>query len=215
MKKTLILGFVFVLLFACASVSADQAEEPILFRGIPWQASVADALQEFGDWKDYGNGGPSYDYQINGLRDAERNREIGFAKITRAVDAKVAGYPVTNIVLQFVYSVDENGFLDRSEENAKFCIANYELTEKETDAVLEDLKFKLSYKYGDIDETPTDSCSVWWGAEGTVVSLWPHSWVVNSNIPIYINYSSAGCRQLLAEAQNALDYEFSLDTEGL
>ena len=215
MKKALILSFVFVFFFECFSVFADTSEETILFRGIPWQASVTDALKEFEDWKSYGNGGPSYDYQINGVRDAERNMEIGFAKILSSPGGvKVAGYPVRNIVMQFVYSVDEHGLLDRSEENAKYCYAYYEIAEKETDPIIEDLKFKLSLKYGDIDENPTDSCSVWWGAEGTVVSLWPaHSW--SGNRPIYINYSSAGCRQLLVEAQNALDYEFSLDTEGL
>ena len=216
MKKLMILVFILALLFVCGSVMADPSEEPILFRGIPWQASVTDALQEFNDWKGYGNGGPSYEYQINGLRDAERIREIGFARIVQPGGVNVAGYPVRNIVLQFVFSVDEHGLLDRSEENAKYCYAYYEIAEKETDAVIEDLKFKLSLKYGDIDETPTDSCNVWWGAEGTVVSLWPdHSWEDNSNRPIYINYSSSGCRQLLVEAKNALDYEFSLDTEGL
>ncbi len=216
MKKLMIPVFILALLFVCGSVMADPSEEQILFRGIPWQASVTEALQEFNDWKRYGNGGPSYEYQINGLRDAERSREIGFARIVQQSGVKVAGYPVRNIVLQFVYSVDEHGLLDRSEENAKFCIANYEIFQEETDVVMDDLKFKLSHKYGDIDETPTDSCSVWWGAEGTVVSLWPaHSWGVNSYRPIYINYSSSGCRQLLVEAKNALDYEFSIDTEGL
>ena len=105
-------------------------------------------------------------------------------------------------------------------ESAKLYMGYYEIKVSGTegqDAARADLTQKLISIYGDYDleTSPQNVYRLWYGAEGTMVSLkkhWSHS---GNDYYVTIRYSYEDGETLLQNARSAIDHEFSLITTGL
>lgn len=218
MKKFAALLLAMLLALGCAAALAEAYEEPILFRGIPWGSSYAEIAQEVElddlyAQKGYGVAdrlwkGDSLDYDVG---------TEGYASYTTF--PKVAGYQASYVVLDFAMVPDEDGHLPMDEygevvpdpERTRLYAGIYFIYASDEYAAFEDLSNKLTSLYGDADMT-MDGISVWYGAEGTMVSVGKRS---SSSGNIMIAYACADGDEWLADAQAALDRAFSEDTEGL
>ena len=215
----MILLLIPVFLVICSSVTADPADEMILFRNTPWGITYEDSKELFDLIEPAYGWNETFASRFLGLSNSRSGKDhLGIYQFGALSNEKVAGYNISQIQLFYAYSVDQDGFRDTEKESAKLCIAGYVIDEKDTqtETIREDLKNKLSLRYGDVDDSnETEHYYVWYGAEGTKVSLWAqHSWG-GSNRKIYINYSYTGCEELLDAAEKAIEYEFSVNIEGL
>ena len=203
MKKMMFLLLVFMLMFSFSTVLADPSDEPILFRGIPWSITPADALDELDGWET-SNEKIDFDYLFSGNSEGQPGINSIISKMDNP-NINVAGYKPNTIELYFVYAKVQNGSLDRSEENSELCMGRYYFwnPKSETNSMREDIKTKLSILYGDIDESPSDKCDIWYGADETMVSVYLGG-EASGKQALYISYTNGGCKKALA-----------LDMEGL
>lgn len=217
MKKATIVLAVLLLVslsFPCALAKTDKE---IAFRNIPWGSSYREAvaaLDKDGLSIDSGWKFDTYTATAENLIFDEFNSfdySVGFCK-TNAYDAKplsVAGYKVEDTKAYFVFVPSTDGSFQADEENSVFFAAEYELEVKDVDAVLEDLKGKLSSLYGnDFAKKETDFISQttwysWKDDQGNIVSLQGEKSDRRSEIHIW--YTWGGANDLLQAANDRLD----------
>lgn len=184
-------------LAAFSTVLADSAEDPILFRGIPWGTNYNDAISEFEGWEDPSPNNISFDRIVYGLSSPVFG-DNGFLMQISPIGMKVAGFDLKDIYMYFVYPKDENGSVDKNVENGMLCIAQYQLKagKDQGEAAREDLNKKLSFLYGE-SELLYDSAAIeflaWHGADGTVVTLRNGNYLDGFSV----TYSYEGCKELL------------------
>lgn len=225
MKKALTALIVMMLVFSVSISCADVYEKPILFRNLAWESSYADVLQELPNDKDtvYDIAAHTYaggiDYLMKGGERKSRG-DCGFRYYSSNYSWTVAGYPLSKAGVAFVYVPNEDGTLNRDPDSARFFLGEYTIAirgEEEKQKAVEDLVQKLTRLYGDVDYTgtPWDTYYSWYGADGTIVSLVDPVASYGKEYEINIRYSYEGTDKLLDQAQAALDFEFSLITDGL
>lgn len=200
MKKTMTILLAVFCLAAFSTVLADSAEDPILFRGIPWGTNYNEATSEFEGWEDPVPYEISFDNIIYNIASPVFG-ENGFTAKINPEGFKVAGFDLEDIQMYFAYPVDENGSVDKNFDNGKLCIAEYELTveKQNTEDACMDLKNKLSHMYGDSEifiDVLGKEMNVWHGAEGSVVTL-RRGYYGNSHNSLRIIYSYEGCKEML------------------
>jgi len=224
-----------LLLGGILAYAAEIYSEPILFRGVEWGSTLAEATQMLPE------GVEMYD-----LRESERwysiddymYTENGFgtysgvlggyiyAKSSSLEGMKVAGYDVDDIKMYFTYLPDDKGLLMKDEEHTALIYAYYKIEPKDLDSAYNDLVDKLSSLYGDIDLMQHDSFmiddrqSLWNGADGTMVSVVSRDYGSTTGTKeIYIKYAFKGGDELLNKAYEALVLEEKMNagsnTEGL
>ena len=123
--------------------------------------------------------------------------------INKAGGVKVAGYPLKQIYLYGVSAPDGKGSLASDWTLSSLIYAVYYFDVKQTDAVYADLTSKLTSLYGDVDlnrEQDGVVQNLWYGADGTMVSL------VNNSGSVSIRYSFSGADELIANAYQTLHY---------
>ena len=226
MKKLAAAVCALVLLFSASVSFAEASEKEILFRGFPWGVSYTEFTEALSERESgalqHTIWGYDFDYRMLGTGSNGGCDDIGFyVKTYLPSGERVAGYPVKCIYASFVYPAGEDGFLVREKENASLIEADYYIDiygAEEQDLAFEDLTQKLTRLYGDCDyqsEGNSNQHSVWYGANGTMVTLVDNSSHNGNTYTIEIRYSSEGAKELREQAQAAYDYEFSLNTEGL
>lgn len=221
MKRYSLLFIVFVIfIFSCFNAAAaEEYEDPILFKNIPWEThydEVLDLLQvdipaeRSWEWTPGG-----FDHEIFG-DDFVYSDSAGISvwiEPSEIENNKVAGYPFSSINLYFVFDRDEKGDPIRDIDHAVLGYANYSIMFGDDNGVtaqellqkaLDDLKNKLSRVYGDIDRVNDSDDqygfkSAWYGADGTVVALTCEyaDWGGDTPEMILIKYSYKGLNNLI------------------
>ena len=215
MKKLVATLLALLLALSCIPCLAEEAETEILFRGIPWGTSLAQLQRELPLQTPYqASGISSIAYRMYGGDRGNYSAEIAINAMYTSEGLKgikVAGYDVGRINFNFAYVPQDGKLVKDNECTALYC-ALYMFAPDNPSAAVDDLINKLSIVYGDVDLT-TNGYNVWFGAEGTMVSL------NLDGSEIYVKYSFAGGEELLQNAQRALDgvsdTPSDMDTEGL
>lgn len=236
MKKATIILVVLLLVSLSLPCALAKTDKEVVFRNVPWGSSYREAvtaLDKDGLSIDSGWKFDTYTATAENLIFDEFNSfdySVGFYK-TNAYNAKplsVAGYEVEDTKAYFVFVPSADGSFPADEENSVFFAAEYELEVKDVDAVLEDLKGKLSSLYGnDFAKKETDfifqrTWYSWKDDQGNIVSLQGEKSDRRSKIHIW--YTWGGANDLLqsandrldadAKAQEALNFETN-NTDGL
>lgn len=220
MKKLAALTVALLLALGCVAALA-QYEEPILFRGMAWGSSYAEidegenlnALLQFTFSENVGRA-----MEMESTLDVPLDEGlVGYAEFSRPLP-EVAGYQTEDVELRFVYVPDENGDLVKDKEHTALYFAYYTIEPADRVAAYEDLTAKLTSLYGDAGYSNNgdvaqgeSTVTTWYGAEGTMVSLWYSP----SSSRIYIHYGYLGGDQLLLNAQAAVDKARANNTDGL
>ena len=85
--------------------------------------------------------GTSYDY--------ENHKRIGVQLASYVPECDVAGYPLENVVLQFLYPCDDNYIMQHDENAARLISAVYTFKSENSDEMFDDLARKLKSVYGE------------------------------------------------------------------
>ncbi len=228
----LIVSFLSVTAYATEGKEENEYEKPILFRNAEWESPYDEVLKVLPDGvKMYGISGLDYWYKIEDRMYSESGdtykAELGCyssASSSSLKDAKVAGYEIAGLYLYFVYLPGEDGILVKDKDHTALIYAYYKLEPKDPDAVYADLVSKLTSLYGDVDlhqeKDPYISYeqNLWYGAEGTMVSLVREDYP-SGNHYIYIKYGFSGADDLMESAYDAVVLEETLNaasnTDGL
>lgn len=229
MKK--FMSMLLILLLFASFATAETTESPILFRNNEWGSSFATVQSSFpeeirfydldkdsaytveakliDEWGDYYNGDVC-------LHTSARSSSIE--------GMKVAGYEISDISLYFARVPDENGLLVDDDSYTSLYYASYEITPKDPEAALADLREKLIGLYGEpSDEDESDSYiarkyTLWRGANDTIVLLVGSDYGSGS-YKIEIRYATLEGNQMLQTALDALAKQEKLDaasnTDGL
>lgn len=232
MKKYLAILLILTTILIANLCLADVYPEQILFRDVPWGASYTDAdeiLSSGGvsirtiDSKKYWYG--VKEQMRTSLGDYICKGEIGFYAYPYSTSGiKIAGYNITDLTTYFVYVPGENGVLIKDTEHSTLVYARYILEPTNIEGVYADLLAKLTSIYGDVDghekwgSTIDYEQNLWYGAEGTMVSLVKQVYSSGSRY-IYIDYGYSGADDRIYEAFDALKLEEVLNagsyTDGL
>ena len=170
--------------------------EDVFFRGIPWLSSIDDVFNEIGIL-DAETVEPSkdnvkqlfmsYDNTIDGfgalvLDDWESYNDAGYSYTPYMIcpDLDVAGYKVTWLDLQFMYSIEDGNVLT-DKDHAQFISGKYQIRPEDYQAAYEDLRDKLIWLYGEpvteesdkfgFDQKGTKRYSIWQGNNGASILL--------------------------------------------
>ncbi len=218
MKKIVSLIIAVILLLSCSALAEEETSKPILFRGVEWGSTNKDVIKvlpagvKMRDLRTMEYWYPMSDmmYDENGWAN-QFKAEIGcycYAQSSSLKGVKVAGYDVEDLYLYYIYTPDKNGKLIKDEAHTAFIYGYYKIEPKDPDAVFDDLANKLSALYGDIDEEQSNSSLIddkmylWYGAEGTMVSLFRQDYSSGSHY-IYIKYGFSGGDDLMEAAYEA------------
>lgn len=171
MKRVFVLIIMILGLFG----SSAQAEE-ILFRSIPWGSNMPDVLNAMPpysnecdfDWETridaWNSFNASYGKSNNG----------GIPSIYYYGDLSVAGYKVNSVTFQFLYSVDDEGKVQRSKNDMMLKGAMYRLEVADIDFASSDLMAKLTELYGNGTKGTNEVNNpivTWYGDNNTGVCL--------------------------------------------
>lgn len=233
MKKIIAVFVAIIMLQLFGVACAETHESPILFRGIQWGASHDEAIKALPEGvKTYGLMSEEYWHSTEERMFDESwsdyyKAELGcyeYAGSSSLENVKVAGYHITDLYFYYLYATGEDGLLVRDDAHTSLVYAYYKLEPKDPDAVYDDLVRKLTSLYGDVDLHQQKSLlityeqNLWYGAEGTMVSLVREDYSSGSHY-IYIKYSFSGADDLIARAYDAVILEearnAALNTDGL
>ena len=228
MKRIASVLLILVLLIPCVAFAAVPLlgmphEEPILFRGIKWGATREEAAKALPAglvmtetktseyW--YSTSNMMFDESFNDYYKGE----LGCYEYTRSSNAvQVAGYEVKDIYLYYAYHTGEDGLLIKDDEHTSLLYAYYKIEPKDPAAAYNDLIGKLTSLYGDVDfrqrsdSVITYTQNLWYGADGTMVSLVKADYSTGSHY-IYIKYGFSGADDLLNAAYDAVVLEERLN----
>jgi hypothetical protein len=191
-----------------------SSSSKITFLGVDWYTPKSKAMQLF---EEQGVLDDSITeahaiYTISAFDGHERTkgissieRQIGYSII---MSPRVAGYDTYMAYISFIYPVQENGFLLKSDDDAQLYLAYYEFSEYEIDdfqAAFDDLLSKLSSLYGEGEQSKTDDASKiqWTDPDGNTVRLIYEY----DRDRIYIGYAASDADKRVSEAKAALDAE--------
>ena len=215
------------------AVPADEYEEQILFRGIEWGSNYNEAITDLGGISMCDLRESEYWYSIKDYMNTESgmskyNGTLGgytYASASSLKDLSVAGYPIESLYMYFIYTPGEEGMLIKDTEHTKLVYAYYKIKPKDLEAAYDDLTTKLTSLYGDVDETDhstfliDDNQNLWYGANGTMVSVVSRDYNTTSTKELYIKYGFAGGDDLMKASYDALVLEESKkaanNTDGL
>lgn len=170
-----------------SSTSADSsatASAEIQFRNLPWGISLPEAEEKLG-WSIWGLAGEymkTYSIDDIVLGDYEGIRfeysDINIIGNVKTEDISVAGYTTSDVALYFAY-VPKDGVVTHEEADSALYGARYEFEPKNREAMVKDLKEKLTSQYGAPTRTSNRSDLMgnkynyvyWLGANDTEVVL--------------------------------------------
>ena len=228
MKKLAAILLALILTLACTAALAETTDQPILFRGIPWGISYEELSGQValtGLEESFVTLSTKYLIERNDDEDPYSGTYFTvYADYTdEGEDAigDVAGYELCYARLFFARTLDGDGNVAKDEAHTALYGATYEVyaqpvdpaVEKTPSQALEDLRAKLTSLYGEPEIT--GKRSVWRGAEGTLLSLFPDG---NSSNYIHIYYASETGDVLLdacLAAETAVEDAFAANTNGL
>ena len=230
MKK--FMSILLILLLFASFATAETTASPILFRNNEWGSSFATVRNSFPEEVRF------YDLDKDGSYTVEAklidewggyyNGDVCLhtSARPRSIEGiKVAGYELSDISLYFARVPDENGLLVDDDSYTSLYYASYEITPKDPEAVLADLREKLIGLYGEPSaEDESDSYIIarkytrWQGANDTIVLLVGSDYGSGS-YTIEIRYATLEGNQMLQTALDALAKQEKLDaasnTDGL
>ena len=137
-------------------VQTQNAE--IIFRGIPWgtnfenvqKALKAEDISITGmsgeTWRKF----PLREIIYGSPDDFKLEKNINIWTITWGTLPKVAGFQLENLKCYFSF-LPVDGILTRKYQDSALYAAEYEIMSKDSEALFEDLKAKLTSLYGDVD----------------------------------------------------------------
>ena len=184
MKRKILPLFTTLSIISTMSFSsfAEENKTEILFRNIPWGTNYADIKQELSDFDWYDM---SFDmmrtysvYEVltdspyaDGVLDFENSGINMIAQPFSNKETEVAGYTTTDIQLFFAYTPID-GTLPKDDINTALYGATYSFSPQNLQQMSEDLISKLSYLYGEADQTTTDkdifgnkTSITWWSGD--------------------------------------------------
>ena len=233
MKKFVSIVLVMMLILTASSCFADTHESPILFRNAKWGSNYSTVLSLLPEGVKMYSPKVSEYWRLTDDRMFDESSwdyykaELGcyaYSKSSSMKNVKVAGYEVDTIYLYFLYEVGADGLLIKDDTHTSLMYAYYKLEPKDPDAVYADLVAKLTSLYGDVDlhqqRSPyiTYEQNLWYGADGTMVSLVKEDYPSGSHY-IYIKYGVSGADEQIKAAYDAVVLEetknAASDTDGL
>lgn len=179
MKKYFALLLALLLCCGCAAL-AEASDKTFQFRDLAWGASYDEINAQVGlGALNEESASHSVASVLYGGEDIALERGVDFyAWYTADAVAdvgKVAGYEVENIRLSFSAVPNAAGEITGEPADTALYLARYDLSCSDWKAAFESLAGKLTRLYGDVDLTIDDDpdfpVDVWYGAEGTMISL--------------------------------------------
>lgn len=185
MKKLTTLLFITSASILAASLltSAEETSKEITFRSIPWYSTRKEAEQLLEDegasssndaWKNYAR-------RLSGIQflsTMSGSDYVDGAGIARNYSGlSVAGYEPSEVGACYIYNINEDGTLDRNEDNAEFYFGWYGFDSRDyVDGigVYEDFLQKLTSVYGDgstNDESDYFTTTDWFDPDGNQIRL--------------------------------------------
>ena len=223
MKKIVTLLIALVVALSCLPALSEAYEKPILFRGLQWGSSYAQVAEET-ELQELSSTTPSGTASLlwSGESPSYDTGTGSYAYDKTGTSPKVAGYQTIYVEFYFASLPDENGYLPVDEEGwiladpecTALYAAVYGMYGEDQEEIYEDLVHKLTSLYGEADLS-TEEATVWYGAEGTMVSLRKVNYRVRNAVNVSITYACTSGDEWLNAAQDAVDKAFSENTEGL
>ncbi len=224
MKKTGII-LTLVICILCYSFSFAEDKE-ILFRGVEWGIPYEETLKAFDKNFPLIESEPSDFWRIPTetlkTKDYRYYREYLGTSVGSSVkyyeSFEVAGYPVHNVNMYYVYLPGEDGILVRDHEHTAFIKGHYELQPKDYYTAFEDLTDKMNTLYGDMDYENKEgkyiynTFRVWNGKNGTMVGLELEEYSASRKY-LYIHYTFQGADELIEQAHQAVLLEERINAE--
>ena len=188
MKRRIVCLLILTILLACTYGFAEEEKE-ILFRGIPWESTIAEYTASIGNDKLSGstsNIRTIYSWEIKEGKDMDESEQYiedgGYYVSTYPKDFFVAGVPVDNIYAYFMFTYDNDGVYTDDDKGSLYK-AEYQLNPVDIGEAYSILTDKLTGLYGKgeeahgtqkyINTTYTDNFEAitWKGANNTGVRL--------------------------------------------
>lgn len=209
MKKLICTLLVF-LTFATPAL-ADE----ILFRGIPWGSNVSDVLDAMPKYSNESSFG--WETRIDAWNSF--NADYGKSKngetptIYYYGDLSVAGYKVSSITFQFLFSVNAEGVVERSKDELLLRGAMYQLEVADIEMASDDLAEKLTNLYGKGEKGTNEldnQIITWYGDNNTGVCLeysddYIVIWYGNTDESVISNLDNALAREEQEKAVGNID----------
>lgn len=199
-------------------------ESEVLFRGVEWGIPVTEIASRIAD-VDLDH----YTENTIGMRPITEiiydkdgvyyDGAMGYtvkASNVALKELKVAGYPITNMDLEFVSIPGSDGLLTGNPQDTAFVYATYYIKPKNGDSAYNDLLKKLISLYGDQYETYIDDIyviytnNIWRDEKGSILCLRKCD-PPNGDTYIHIIYAAWNNEQLLLDAYNALKMQEQID----
>jgi hypothetical protein len=222
MKKNL-LKILFVSAISITSLSqivyAEESEQTLFtFRGIPWYSTktiVEKELSEEGAeiktdaFKNYIRriGGIDYTNTMAGSDYVDGGGIVG-----RYPGLNVAGYDVSNTGACYIFTLNEDGSINKSEDDAEFYFGWYTFESRDYvdgEGIYDDLCQKLTSLYGDgVENTESDyhDTTTWYDSENNQIRLLLGG-KQNDYKYVTLGYIAADADERLDDMQEALDNE--------
>lgn len=178
MKRMAALLLALLLCCGCAAL-AEVSDKTFQFRDLAWGASYEEINAQVGLNTLNKNTPHSVAFMMYGGEDITFEEDVDFYA-SYSADAlgdvgKVAGYAVDGIYLFFSAVPDGSDAITGEAADTALYLARYDLRCNDWKAAFESLAGKLTRLYGDVDlainDDPDYPVDVWYGAEGTMISL--------------------------------------------
>lgn len=219
--KAVLLTSVSIISMAIAVYAEDNSttETHFTFRGIPWDTARADAEQLLEDDGAEKNWETSDVYRLSAvdLLHVTSGDEVvdgGGCNVTYQ-DLTVAGYTPSRTRACYLYQIDENGQIDKTNDTSQFYMGLYEFENddfSDMEAIYNDLLTKLTSLYGDgnIDQGETSPyfwTDTWTDNDGNVIQLLINGMEDGEHQEISLTYIAADADARLDAMEDALDAE--------
>lgn len=219
-KKIIALVLTASIALCCMPVlAADDAQTEYTFRDIPWYSTKTDVEQIFEDdgmtigtnsWENQVRRMSAIDF-LNTMSGSDYVDGGGY--VGRYTGVTVAGYEVSEMGASYIYTIDDSGNINKSDDDALFYFGWYEFDANDYvdgDGVYNDLAEKLVSIYGEgvVDEESKYHTTITWCDEsGNQIRLLLGGKDWDTGHYVTLGYIAAGADERLDEIQGALDAE--------
>lgn len=204
--------------FCIPAYAKESPKAEYTFRNIPWYSTKSDTEQIFKDegftieadvWKNKVRRMSGIDF-LNTM--SGHDYVDGGGYVGEYYGVNVAGYDVSSMGASYIYTIDDSGNINKSDDDALFYFGWYEFDSNDyTDGegVYNDLAQKLQSLYGD-GTTNTDddyfSTTTWLDEDSNQIRLLLGGKDRDSKY-VTLGYMAAGADEKLDEMQTAIDAE--------
>lgn len=206
--------------------AAPISETQVLFRDIPWYLTRSDVDKLLTDQgitvipKDDPEEVTALNRTVYKLENVEPPHPVvGAGYLEKCENISVSQYEPATCGLCFMYTINEDGSVNKSDDEAEFYYGWYDFWSDDYDAEISkytDLKDKLTSIYGEGVEVTNDYDQIftnWYDYEGNRIQLYYSPNTTGEYHAVHLGYQAANAESRLNRLEDALGYVIKMPVE--